>query len=192
MLHETRAMPHARLYPNPALTERAHRFVVTVMRGVDDAHTRAAVRATGPARLALDTAAGTAPRHAIVQRIVDAYPAAGLATVGKLVDDLLAAEVLLCEAEHSAFDGDPLARMPDSIAGVAQMRAAIAGRAGAADLVVDGSLAALLRSCAPRDLQRDIHVDLELDVSGQAGIAAWPRCCAQRCTATAAAAGVCP
>nr|QGW61255.1 Nisin biosynthesis protein NisB [Mycolicibacterium sp.] len=167
MLHEARAMPNARLYPNPAVIERADRFVVTVMRGVDDTHTRAAVRATGPARLALDTAVGTAARHMIEQRIVDAYPAAGLATVGKLVDELLAAEVLLCEAEHSAFDADPLARMPDSIEGVAQLRAAIARYAGAADPVADGSLAALLRLCAAGDLQRDIHVDLELDLSGQ-------------------------
>ncbi|MGV0836707.1 lantibiotic dehydratase [Mycolicibacterium thermoresistibile] len=48
LLAEARAMPQARLYPNPALIERADRLVVTVMRGVDETHTLASVRATSP------------------------------------------------------------------------------------------------------------------------------------------------
>lgn len=169
LLEETRAMPQARLCPNPALTERADRLVVTVMRGVDDTHTLASIRATGPARLAVDTAAaGTATRQDIEQLVAAAYPAAGAAKVQKLVDDLLEAEVLLCEAEHSAFDGDPLARVPDAVEGVTEIRAAAARYSGASDPVDDGSLDALLRLCSAGDtVQRDVHVDLELDVSGQ-------------------------
>uniref|UniRef100_UPI0035CAFE36 lantibiotic dehydratase n=1 Tax=uncultured Mycobacterium sp. TaxID=171292 RepID=UPI0035CAFE36 len=167
LVAKARALPQARLYPNPALTERADRLVVTVMRGSDDTHTQASIRATGPARLALDTAAGTATRHDIEQRVAEAYPAADPPTVQKLIDDLLAAEVLLCEAEHSAFDGDPLARLPDAVEGVTEMRAAVARYSDASDPVADGSLDALLRLCSADDIQRDVHVDLELDASGQ-------------------------
>lgn len=167
LLEQARAMPQARLYPNPALTERADRLVVTVMRGVDDTDTLASVRATGPARLAVRTAAGTATRHDIERRISGAYPSAGSAKVQKLVDDLLQAEVLLCEAEHSAFDGDPLARMPAGVEGVTEMRAAVARYSESADAVDDGSLEALLRLCSAGDVQRDVHVDLELDASGR-------------------------
>ncbi len=168
LLEETRAMPQARLYPNPALTERADRLVVTVMRGVNDTHTQASIRATGPARVAINTAAGTATRQDIEQRVADAYPAAGSANVQKLVDDLLQAEVLLCEAEHSAFDGDPLARVPDDVTSVTEVRGAVARYADASDPVDDGSLDALLRLCsAGQKVQQDVHVDLELDVSGQ-------------------------
>jgi lantibiotic biosynthesis protein len=167
LVEETRALPQSRLYPNPALTERADRLVVTVMRGVDDTHTLASIRATGPARLAVDTAAGTATRQDIEQRVAAAFPAAGSAKVQKLVTDLLQAEVLLCEAEHSAFDGDPLARVPDAVEGVTEMRSAVARYSDASDPVDDGSLAALLRLCSAGDIQRDVHVDLELDASGQ-------------------------
>jgi lantibiotic biosynthesis protein len=171
LLEETRALPQARLYPNPALIERADRLVVTVMRGVDDTHTLASIRATGPARLAVDTAAGAATRQDIERRVADAYPAAGSAKVQKLVDDLLQAEVLLCEAEHSAFDGDPLTRVPDSVAGVTEMRDAVSRYADASDPVDDGSLDALLRLCSAGQegdkFQHDVHVDLELDASGQ-------------------------
>jgi len=166
LVEQVRALPQARLYPNPALTERADRLVVTVMRGVDDTHTLASIRATGPARLAVDTAAGTATRQDIEQRVADAYPVADAATVRTLVDELLAAEVLLCEAEHSAFDGDPLARVPDTVEGAAEMRVALARYSDASDPVGDGSLDALLRLCPEGDIQRDIHVDLELDASG--------------------------
>lgn len=171
LLEGTRAMPQARLYRNPALTERADRLVVTVMRGIGDTHTLASIRATGPARLAVDTAAGTATRQEIEQRVADAYPAAGSKKVQKLVDDLLQAEVLLCEAEHSAFDGDPLARVPDAVAGVTEMRGAIARYSAASDPVDDGSLDALLQLCSAgrkaQEVQRDVHVDLELDASGR-------------------------
>ena len=167
LLAETRALPQARLYPNPALTERADRLVVAVMRGADDTHTRASIRATGPAKLAVATAAGTATRHDIEQRVSAAYPAADDETVHNLVSDLLQAEVLLCEAEHSAFDGDPLARVPDALAGVDETRRAVARYAGASDAVGDGSLAALLQLCAAGEVQRSVHVDLDLDVSGQ-------------------------
>jgi len=167
LLEETRSLPKARLYPNPALTGRADRLVVTVMRGVDDTHTLASIRATGAARLAVDTAAGTATRQDIEQRVAAAYPAAGSATVQKLVDDLLQAEVLICEAEHSAFDGDPLTRVPDAVEGVTKMRAAVARYSDASDPVDDGSLGALLQLCAAGDVQRDVHVDLELDAAGQ-------------------------
>ena len=137
------------------------------MRGVDDTHTLASVRATGPARLAVDTAAGTATRQDIEQRVAAAYPAAGSAKVRKLVTDLLQAEVLLCEAEHSAFDGDPLACVPDAVEGANQMRAAVARYSDASNPVEDGSLGALLRLCSAGEIQRDVHVDLELDASGQ-------------------------
>lgn len=170
LLEETRAMPQARLYRNPALTERADRLVVTVMRGVGDTHTLASIRATGPARLAVDTAAGTATRQEVEQRVADAYPAAGSEKVQKLVDDLLRAEVLLCKAEHCAFDGDPLARVPDTVTGVTGMRDAIARYAAASHPVDDGSLDALLRCSAGQkvqEVQRHVHVDLELDASGQ-------------------------
>lgn len=168
LLDHARAMPDARLYPNPALSERADRLVVHVMRGVDDTHTLASIRATGPAKLAVDRAAANATRHDIEQCVAAAYPAAGPAKVRKLIDDLLAAEVLLCDAEHSAFDGDPLARMPDGIEGVAAIRAAVARYATAPDPVGDRSLDALLRLCsAGRTIQRDVHVDLELDATGE-------------------------
>ncbi|WP_196807848.1 thiopeptide-type bacteriocin biosynthesis protein [Mycobacterium sp. 141] len=167
LLEEARALPQARLYPNPALVERADRLVVTVMRGVDDTHTLASIRATGPARLAVDTAAGTATRQDIEQRVADAYPAAGAAKARKLVGDLLQAEVLLCEAEHSAFDGDPLARVPDTVEGATRIRAAVARYSAAAVPVDDGSLDALLRLFSTGGVQRDVHVDLELDASGQ-------------------------
>lgn len=167
LVEQARRLPRARLYPNPALTERADRLVVTVMRGVDDTHTRASIRATGPARLAVDTAAGLATRRDIAQRVADAYPAAGSVKVQKLVDELLQAEVLLCEAEHSAFDGDPLARVPDAVEGAPEMRAAVARYSDASDPVGDGSLDALLRLCSAADTQRDVHVDVELDASGQ-------------------------
>lgn len=167
LVEETRELPQARLYPNPALTERADRLVVTVMRGIGDTHTLASIRATGAARLAVHTAAGTATRRDIEKLVAGAYPAAGSAKVKKLVDDLLQAEVLLCEAEHSAFDGDPLARMPDSAKGIAELRSAVARYSEASDPVDDGSLAALLRLCPAGDVQRDVHVDLELDASGQ-------------------------
>src|ERR1700712_1072373 len=108
LLEEARALSQARLYPNPSLVERADRLVVTVMRGVDDTHTLASIRATGAARLAVQAAEGTATRQDIEQRVAAAYPTAGAAKVQKLVDDLLAAEVLLCAAEPSAFDADPL------------------------------------------------------------------------------------
>jgi thiopeptide-type bacteriocin biosynthesis protein len=160
-------LPQARLYPNPALTVRADRLVVTVMRGVQDTHTLASIRATGPARLAVDTAAGAATRQDIEQRVADAYPAAGSATVHKLLTDLLEAEVLLCEAEHSAFDGDPLVRIPDAVEGATAIRAAIARYCDASDPVGDGSLAALLQLCPTGGIQRDIHVDLQLDASGR-------------------------
>jgi len=167
LVEEARALPQARLYPNPALTARADRLVVTVMRGVDDTHTLASVRATGPARLAVDTAAGVATRHGIEQRVAAAYPAADSAKVQMLVDELLQAEALLCEAEHSAFDADPLARVPDAVEGAAEMRAAIARYADASDPVDDGSLDALLRLCSAGDTQRDVHVDAELDATGR-------------------------
>lgn len=168
LLEAARTLPTARLYTNPALIERADRLVVAVMRGSDDTHTLASVRATGPARLAVDTAAGTAERQEIERRVADAYPAASAKTVQQLVTDLLQAEVLLCESEHSAFDGDPLARVPDAVEGVTEMRAAVAGYSDASDPVGDGSLDALLRLCSGDDkIQRGIHVDLELDVSGQ-------------------------
>lgn len=167
LVEEARALPQARLYPNPALIKRADRLAVTVMRGVDDTHTLASIRATGPARLAVDTAAGTATRQDIEQRVALAYPAAGSAKVHRLVDELLQAEVLLCEAEHSAFDGDPLARVPDAVKGATEMRAAIARYCDACDPVGDGNLDALLRLCSAGDTQRDVHVAVELDASGQ-------------------------
>ncbi|ODQ88727.1 hypothetical protein BHQ18_17865 [Mycolicibacterium flavescens] len=171
LLEETRALPQARLYPNPSLITRADRLAVTVMRGVDDTHTRASVRATGPARLAIDTAAGVATRQDIEQRVADAYPAAGPAKVQKLVDDLLVAEVLLCEAEHSAFDGDPLVRVPDAVEGATKMRAAVARYSTASHPADDGSLDTLLRLCSQSEaqpgVQRGVHVDLELDASGR-------------------------
>ncbi|WP_319447288.1 MULTISPECIES: lantibiotic dehydratase [unclassified Mycobacterium] len=167
LVQEARAMPEARLYPNPALIERADRLVVTVMRGVDDTHTVASIRATGPARLAVDAAASTATRQDIEQRVAAAYPAAGSGKVRTLVDDLLQAEVLLCEAEHSAFDGDPLARMPDVVEGATAIRAAVARYSEASDPVDDGSLDALLRLCPAAKVQRDVHVDLELDARCQ-------------------------
>ena len=74
LLQATRALPQARLYPNPSLTERADRLVVTVMRGIDDTHTLASIRATGAARLAVHTAEGTATRQDIEQRVAAAYP----------------------------------------------------------------------------------------------------------------------
>jgi lantibiotic biosynthesis protein len=163
LVKEIWATPQARLYPNPALIERADRLVVTVMRGIDETHTQASIRATGPARLAIDAARKTAARLDIERRVAAAYPAAGLQKVQKLVDDLLQAEVLLCEAEHSAFDADPLARVP----GAAEMRAALARYSEASDPVADGSLDALLRLCSAEDTQRDVHVDVELDASGK-------------------------
>ncbi|MEE3063022.1 MAG: lantibiotic dehydratase [Actinomycetota bacterium] len=163
LVEEMRAMPQARLHPNPALIERADRLVVTVMRGIDETHTLASIRATGPARLAIDAATGTAARLDIERRVAVAYPAAGSLKVQKLVDDLLQAEVLLCEAEHSAFDADPLARVP----GAAEMRAALARYAEASDPVGDGSLDSLLQLCSAEDTQRDVHVDVELDASGK-------------------------
>jgi len=167
LLERTRALPQARLYPNPSLTERADRLVVNVMRGVDDTHTLASIRATGPALLAVAAAAGTETRRDIEHCVADAYPAAGSAKVQKLIDELLQAEVLLCEAEPSAFDGDPLARMPNAVDGVAEMRAAVARYSEATDPVDDGSLDALLRLCSAGDtVQRDVHVDLELDATG--------------------------
>ncbi len=163
---EARSLPQAWLYPNPALAERSGRLMVTVMRGVEDTHTLATIRATGPARLALSTAAGSATRRDIEQRVAEAYPDAGMAKVERLIDDLLAAEVLLCEAEHSAFDGDPLSRVPDAVEGVTEMRAAVSRYANSSDPVHDGSLPELLRLCSPGDTQRDIHVDLEVDATG--------------------------
>ena len=47
------------------------------------------------------------------------------------------------------------------------MRVAVARYSDASDPVADGSLDALLRLCSAGDLQRDVHVDLELDASGQ-------------------------
>lgn len=167
LVEEVRALPQARLYPNPALTERADRLVVAVMRGVDETHTLASIRATGPARLAVDAAAATATRHDIEKRVAAAYPTADSATVHKLVTDLLEAEVLLCEAEHSAFDGDPLARVPDDAEGATEMRAAITRYSDASDPVDDGSLDALLRLCSQGNTQRDVHVDVELEASGE-------------------------
>lgn len=166
LVEKARALPRARLYPNPALTERADRLVVTVMRRVNDTNTLASIRATGPARLAVETATGAAARRDIEQRVADAYPAAGPAKVQKLVDDLLLAEVLLCEAEPSAFDGDPLAHVPDAVGGVIEIRSAIARYADASDPVRDGSLDALLRLCSTGGVQREVHVDLELDACG--------------------------
>ncbi|MGE2726068.1 lantibiotic dehydratase [Mycolicibacterium pulveris] len=168
LLEQTRALPRARLYPNPALAERADRLVVTVMRGVDETHTSASIRVTGPARLALDIATGGATRRNIEKAVAAVYPAAGTHKVQKLVDDLLQAEVLLCEAEPSAFDDDPLARVPDTVAGVTAIRDAVARYADASDPVDDGSLETLLRQCSAGDeVQRDLHVDLELNASGQ-------------------------
>lgn len=167
LVERARALPQARLYPNPALTERADRLVVTVMRGVEDTHTLASIRATGPSRAAVAAAAGTSTRWAIERRVAEAYPAAGSAKVQKLVDDLLQAEVLLCEAEHSAFDGDPLARVPEAVAGATEIRAAVKRYSDASDAVNDGSLDALLRLCSSGEIQRDVHVDVELDASGQ-------------------------
>jgi thiopeptide-type bacteriocin biosynthesis protein len=167
LLDTVRVLPQARLYPNPSLVERADRLVVAVMRGVDDTHTVASIKATGPARLAVAAATGTATRQDIAQRVSDAYPAAGATRVDTLIDSMLAAEVLLCEAEPSAFDGDPMARVPDDVAGAAAMRAALAGYAAASDPVADGSLETLLQLCSTGDLQRDVHVDLELAMSGQ-------------------------
>ncbi|WP_163692890.1 MULTISPECIES: lantibiotic dehydratase [Mycolicibacterium] len=167
LVEQTRMLPQARLYPNPSLSERAGRLVVSVMRGSDDTHTRASIRATGPARLAVATASGTATREDIELRVSAVYSAADSEKVRQLVTDLLDAEVLLCEAEHSAFDGDPLARVPDEVEGVAEIREAVAQYADSSDPVGDGSLSALLRLCAAGDVQRDIHVDLELDVSGR-------------------------
>lgn len=166
LVEKTRALPHARLYPNPALTVRADRLVVSVMRRVNDTNTSASIRATGPARLAVDTATGTAARRDIEQRVADAYPAASAAKVQKLVDDLLQAEVLLCEAEPSAFDGDPLARLPDALEGVTEIRDAVARYSDASDPVSDGSLGALLRLCSTGEVQREVHVDLELEARG--------------------------
>ncbi|WP_157931609.1 lantibiotic dehydratase [Mycobacteroides abscessus] len=167
LVEEARRLPQARLYPNPSLTERADRLVVAVMRGSDATHTVASIRATGPARLAVEAAAGTATRLHIEQRVAEAYPAAAAETVQKLVNDLLQAEVLLCEAEHSAFDGDPLARVPEAVVGVTEMRSALRQYAAASHPVADDSLNALLRLCSEGDIQRDVHVDLELDASGQ-------------------------
>lgn len=168
LLDKARAMPQTRLFPNPALMKRADRLVVSVMRGVDDTHTLASVRVTGPARLAVATAAAVPTRRDIEKRVAEAYPSASSAKVQKLIDDLLAAEVLLCDFEHSAFDGDPLARVPDTVGGAAEIRAALARYSDAENPLGDGSLDMLLRICSADGLiQRNVHVDLELDVSGQ-------------------------
>ena len=180
LLEEARAMPQARLYPNPSLTERADRLVVTVMRGVDDTHTLASVRATGPARLAVDTAAGTATRHDIEQ--------AGRRRISRrrLRDGAEAGRAICCGprcccARRSALRStrDPLARIPDAVEGVTELRAAVARYSDASDPVEDGSLDALLRLCSAGDVQRDVHVDLELDAvraGARVGRGRGPRC----------------
>lgn len=162
-----RTMPQVRLYPNPALMERADRMVVRVMRGSNDTHTQSSIRATGPARLAVAACSGTATRQDVERQVAAAYPTAGRTKVRELIDQLLAAEVLLCEAEHSAFDSDPLVRLPDAVEGVVEMRAAVAKYSDASDPAKDGSLDELLHLSFVGGVQRDIHVDLELDVSGQ-------------------------
>ena len=167
LLELAQAVPHARLYPNPSLTERGDRMVVNVMRAVGDTHTQASIRATGPARLAVESANPTAERRHIEQRVADMYPVAGVTKIRHLVDELLRTEILLCEASRSAFDGDPLASIPDDVQGVTEMRGALARYSSASEPVADGSLDELLRVCATGDaMQGGVHVDLELDISG--------------------------
>ncbi|MEU1984771.1 lantibiotic dehydratase [Nocardia sp. NPDC019395] len=167
LAQDVRAGREAHLFTNPAVVSRGDRYVIAVMRGSDSTDDTASVRATGPATVAIEFAIRPQPRHRIEEQLARAYPDAPAAAVDGLVTQLVDAEVLLSTADPSFFDVDPLDRVPDTAPGLAEIRRALHRyQVARADTAFD-ELQTLLTDCGPGgELQRDLHVDIELTASG--------------------------
>lgn len=172
LAQDVRAGGAARLFTNPAVLRRGDRYVIAVLRGSEVTDDTVSVRATGPATLAMEFARVARPRQRIEEYLAGTYPDAPPATIDRLITQLVDAEVLLSTADPSFFDVDVLDRVPATAPGLAEIRQALRRYANAGADTATDELRTLLAVCGPGgELQRDIHIDIELTASGSVPVA---------------------